>query len=237
MVVNEVIENGSSFTRLEKNVNQKVFDQDNLRVVTEDNGRIVRTLSKVDWDDFDIPYAKSHVKVRQYVNENGRRAKRREGILGAHDKVEFAKIKQKDITNIQGYRVPGNTTLDKLDEIVITKRYDHPQVPGVEIIEYKIPEIDGKGPSIMIDGDPVAQGFTTGNLIEPQRPIKTVYDPAVWPDKELEAALKEAIQDVSIAEKGVFINGKRYVGRTKDGYPIEFWYRDNRVATFYFMTP
>jgi len=62
--------------------------------------------------------------------------------------------------------------------------------------------------------------------------VKTLYDPAVWSDAKLEKALKEALQDVVNKNNGVI--PEKFIGNSTEGYPIEGYYRNGAVDTFYF---
>jgi hypothetical protein len=79
----------------------------------------------------------------------------------------------------------------------------------------------------------VVKGYTTGNMSS-NTFVKTIYDPDVWTDAKLEKALKEALQDV-LTKEHELVNGKSYKGFTSEGYEIEFWYRENKIQTFYFI--
>jgi len=222
IAVNEVLENGSSFSKVENGVTQKIFDKDNLRVVTEDNGTIVRTLSKVDFDALDIPNAMAHVKFRDLTD-----AARRD-IVGCHDAVEFTRIRQTSAIGNPGYQVTPGKRLYEVEEIIIIKDVPHASVPGVRNIEYKVPALTGN------TNPPVTTGALKGSK-GTDGFKKTVYDPAIWTDDKLKQAFKEAFQDANIKNKGVLSKGGPYQGKTRDGYTIEFYYRNDKIQTFYFV--
>ena len=91
----------------------------------------------------------------------------------------------------------------------------------MKTIEYKIPALDAKL---------LTTGALKGDGASPF--VKTLYDPAVWSDAKLEKALKEALQDVVNKNNGVI--PEKFIGNSTEGYPIEGYYRNGAVDTFYF---
>lgn len=47
-------------------------------------------------------------------------------------------------------------------------------------------------------------------------------------------SIKRSVASAS-NKQGDFINGKSYIGKTIEGFNIEFWYRNDRIETFYFV--
>ncbi|HEY8936432.1 MAG TPA: hypothetical protein VIM65_14475 [Cyclobacteriaceae bacterium] len=78
--------------------------------------------------------------------------------------------------------------LNEVPDVIIFNVTKHPKVPGVSVVDYKIPTLDPKLK-------------TTGALVSVDP--KTVYDPSIWTDAKLERALKEAIQDAANKSSGV----------------------------------
>lgn len=215
-VIEEAIISGKTFGKVENGVNQNVFDYDNLRIVTEGDGSIVRTVSKVDFDGMELPAALQHVKFRDV-------SKSQRDIVGCHDATEFARVRQVSAIGNSSYAVAANKTLDQVEEIVILRNdpliTSGKVVPGVNVIEYKVPALN--------------KGVTTGAL-KAESFMKAIYDPSIWPDAKLMEALREALHDIKI-KRGAFVNGTKYQGMTKEGYNIELWYRNDAVQTFYFV--
>jgi WXG100 family type VII secretion target len=162
----------------------------------------------LDFSKIDIQHGMNHIKYRDIS------VPRKKGIGGAHDADEFAKIRQVDEA---GYTMPKGQDLASVPEIVVSGRNPHPSVPGVEIIDYKIPTVD-------------KTMKTTGDLkaVDP----KTVYDPKVWSDAKLQTAVQEALQDAANRNGGVV--PELWTGVTKEGYPIRGYFRDGKITTFYF---
>jgi hypothetical protein len=221
MVVEDVIQNGTSFTKVEKGITQTVFDKDrrSLRVVTEDNGRIVRTLSKVDYDAMDIPGLIQHIKIRNPLGL-------KKGISGCHDATEFGRVSRVSAT---GYQVPVGKTIDEVPEIVVFSDIPHPKgIPGVRVVEYRVHRL---GQSRIATTDGTLRGKS---MTEPFR--KTIYDPTIWPDSKLDELIRDAFQDAHIKQKGIFsFPDREYIGVTKEGYEIGFYFRDNRIQTYFFL--
>lgn len=216
---------------LRKNANELNLVSKNLDAIENAGGytKWKSVGSNLDFSTMDIPGALQHVKFRDLSNLSKR------DIVGLHDAVEFFKLRIIKAIGNRNFQFPVGKTLDEVDEIVILAEANHPTTPGVRIIEYRVPSTDGKLTQ-NVNGVDVSKGYTTGatkGLNITQDYVKTIYDPKIWSDTKLEKALKEALQDAFLKE-GNFINGKSYVGKSIEGYDIEFWYRDNKVQTFYF---
>ncbi len=182
----------------------------------------VRDLGYTIWkkiDDLDLSDAFTHVKIRKT-------APRRKGIVGCHDKTAFFDqdvIRSVDASGNPSYTPQIGKTADQVEEIVITSKVPHSQVPGVEVVEYKIPSLSNSNPPL-----------TTGQLKPPSNGgVKTIYDPAIWTDSKLQKAVDEAILDYA-KKNGDLLEGQALIGKTLDGYDIEFFYRNGTVETFYF---
>jgi Bacterial EndoU nuclease len=162
----------------------------------------------IDFSTLNIPATMQHVKFRDFSTL------RKNGIGGCHDAIEFAKIRQ---VSESGFTMPIGKTLDEVPEIIISSIKDHPTVPGVKIVEYKIPILD-------------SQLKTTGELksVDP----KTIYEPVIWTDSKLDKALKEALQNSSNTNSNILKS--IWDGLTIEGYPIRGYFRDNKISTFYF---
>ncbi len=89
-VVNEIIENGISYRR-KRNTRQTMFKQERLSVVTEVNASIVRSILKVDWEDWNLAELMDHANYRQFFDPEGYEYLRRDGIVGSHNELEFGK--------------------------------------------------------------------------------------------------------------------------------------------------
>ncbi|OOV29857.1 hypothetical protein BXU11_08335 [Flavobacterium sp. LM5] len=194
--------------------------------ISDEKGTLL--ISELDFSKFDIPEALKHIKFRDLSNSTLMEIK------GLHDATEFYKLRvAKAIDNLD-FNFPIGKTLDEVEDIVILKQSAHSKVPGVTIIEYRVPTTDGKY-TVKIDGKDVNKGFTTGATkgeSSIKNYVKTIYDPKIWTDSKLEKALKEALLDCN--NKGNMIEDKLTSGITKDGYEIEFIIRDQKVKTFYF---
>jgi hypothetical protein len=132
-------------------------------------------------------------------------------------------ILQKITKPESGFIMPIGKTLDEVPEIIVSSIKDHLIVPGVKIIEYKIPLVDAQLKTIGLRGSSATENF-----------IKSVYDPLIWTDAKIEKALKESLQDYSNKNNGQLVNDKFISGRSKDGYEIEFILRNDNLKTFYF---
>jgi hypothetical protein len=186
-------------------------------------------VGRLDFSLMDIPKVLNHVKFRDLADLV------RRDIVGLHDAIEFNKLRITKALGNRNFQFPIAKTLDEVDEIVILAEKTHPSIPGVKVVEYRVPATDGKLTQ-KVNGVDVNKGYTTGatkGVKSTEDYVKTVYDPTIWTDGKLEKALKESLQD-AFNKEGAFINGKSYIGKTTEGYEIEFWYRDNKVQTFYF---
>ncbi|MFA0963105.1 hypothetical protein AB9P05_14970 [Roseivirga sp. BDSF3-8] len=182
----------------------------------------VRDLGYTLWkkvDGLGLGDAFTHVKTRK-------EAPRRKGIVGCHDKTAFFDqniIRSVDASGNPSYVPQIGKTADEVEEIVITRKVPHSQVPGVEVVEYKIPSLSNSNPPL-----------TTGQIKPPSNGgVKTIYDPKIWTDSNLQKAVDEAILDYA-KKNGDFLEGQALIGKTSDGYDIEFFYRNGNIETFYF---
>lgn len=198
-------------------------------VGTDENlGKVINTPGNIDFSLMDIPKALEHVKFRDLTNLA------RRDIVGLHDAVEFFKLRITKALGNRSFQFPIGKTLDEVDEIVILAERNHSTIPGVKTIEYRVPSTDGKLTQ-KINGVDVNKGYTTGatkgvNTTEDY--VKTIYDPAIWPDAKLERALKESLQDVANKNGGNI--PYKFNGVTSEGYKIEGYFKDGKVSTFYF---
>lgn len=187
-----------------------------------------------DFASLNLLKAFHHAKYRDY------KVPRENGIGGCHDSNEWLKIRKRNYT--AGYKVEVGKRLDEVEEVVIFSEISHSKIPGVKIVEYKIPAMDGKK-TIMetnIDGKGnkvIKQkgiGYTTGNLKGDGSDLfrKTVYNGTIWTEEKLEAALKEAIQYSFNKNKGVLLS--EFTGLTKEGYAIHCYYRNGEIQSYFF---
>lgn len=63
--------------------------------------------------------------------------------------------------------------------------------------------------------------------------IKSIYDPAIWPDARLEKALKEAAQDAANLNNGKLL--KEWEGSTTEGYKIHGYFENGKITSFFFL--
>ena len=178
----------------------------------------------------DLPKAIEHIKYRDLTNLA------RRDIVGMHDATEFYKLRITRSIGNRNFQFPIGKTLDEVDEIVILTERNHHAIPGVTIVEYRIPLTDGKFTK-NINGIDINMGYTTGGtkgINETTDFVKTIYDPSIWTDIKLERALKEAIEDA--ANKNHKIIPYKFNGVTSEGYHIEGYFKDGKVSTFYFET-
>jgi TANFOR domain-containing protein len=218
--IEEAIVKGAPL-KVEGTVTQKIYDNDQVWVVTETVGAssIVRAVSMADWNAMDVPGAMNHIKFRDRKDPD------RRDISGCHDAVEFDKISKVYASGIPpDYQFPTGKTRKQVAEIVIFKDKPHPDVPDVRIIEYKVPSLTVKR---VTDG-----GLKGETKIDPW--IKTIYNPSKWTDARLAKSIKEAFHDANIRGKGMLHTKVKFMGTTKEGYKIEFWFRNNKVESFYF---
>jgi hypothetical protein len=173
--------------------------------------KLDQLINGLDFTPMNIPGAISHVKFRDLS------VARSKGIGGCHDASEFAKISQADAAT---YVIPAGKLPGEVPEVLIVATRNHPTVPGVQIIDYKIPALD-------------KASKTTGGLKNIADP-KTVYDPAIWTDAKLEQALKEAFQDAFNKNDGVIPLTNPTGGLTSEGYKIIFTYRNGNITSFWF---
>jgi hypothetical protein len=171
-------------------------------------------VSGLDFGTMDIPGALKHVKFRDF--KVGRL------VDGCHDAVEFAKVRQVNAIGNTNYQVAIGKTLDEVEEIVIVGTRNS-TTPGVKIIEYKIPALDIRSKTT---------GFLKGDGSVPFQ--KTTYNPAIWPDIELEKALKEALQDAANKNNGILPLGNPSPGFTSEGYKVMFTTSNGNVTSLWF---
>ena len=94
----------------------------------------------------------------------------------------------------------------------------------LENAKYKIPALSNTNPPL-----------TTGLLATPNNGgIKTIYDPTIWTDVKLDIAIKEAVIDFA-KKNGQFLDNRPLIGKTSEGYEIEFYVVGNQIQTFYFF--
>ncbi|MCJ1807270.1 CdiA family toxin C-terminal domain-containing protein [Flavobacterium covae] len=182
----------------------------------------------LDFATMDLPKTLQHVKFRDLSNLA------RRDIVGLHDAVEFYKLRITRAIGNRSFQFPIGKTLDEVEEIVILAERNHPTIPGVKTIEYRVPSTDGKFTQ-KINGVDVNKGYTTGgtkgvNTTEDY--VKTIYDPIVWSDAKLEKVLKDALQDAANKNNGTV--PYKFNGVTPEGYKIEGYFKDGKVSTFYF---
>lgn len=170
-------------------------------------------IKPIKWVDLDIYSALQHVKFRDLT------VLRKNGIGGCHDALEFEKIRQ--VREI-GFTMPIDKTLDEVPEIIISSLTNHPTVSGVKIVTYKIPTVNAQLKTTGIKGASASEDF-----------IKSIYDPVIWSDAKLEKALKEALQDAANGNKGIIPT--KFKGNSIEGYPIEGYFRNGKIETFYFL--
>lgn len=168
--------------------------------------------SQLDFSKLGINDAIDHVSARDLS------VPRKKGIGGCHNKAEWEKISQMDISKNPSYLPPKGKKPEEIEEVFILRRTDHATVPGVEKIDYQIPSLD--------------KGVTSG-LLRPSDPFKkTLFDPAIWPESKLRVALQEALQNAADKNGGVI--PATFSGLTKEGYVIGGYFRDGKVSTFFF---
>jgi hypothetical protein len=188
---------------------------------------IARNGDHVHWPEmrvaYDVPGAMRHIKIKD-LPKNGKDR----DIKGCHDDSKFfdqSIVRSVDLTGLApaaqaAYNlVPVNMLPADVAEAYILSVIPHPIIPHVKIVQYKIPGLN-------------AASKTNGQLNATVYQ-KTVYEAAFWDDVKLEQALKEVVVDV-VNNYGNLQNGKSYKGLTKEGYQIEFWFRDNKIETWYF---
>jgi TANFOR domain-containing protein len=195
-----------------------------------------KNITEPEW--FDIRYwlnkfqtneVLQHIKLRDFSDLT------RRDIVGLHDATEFFKLRNIKSIGNRNFQFPIGKTLDEVEEVVILTEKTHPTVPGVSVIEYRIPSTDGKLTK-NVNGLNINIGYTNGltkGVSTTDDFVKTIYDPTVWTDTKLKKALDEAVKD-AFNKEGNFVNNRSYLGKSIEGYEIEFWYRDNRIQTFYF---
>ena len=108
-------------------------------------------------------------------------------------------------------------------EVIIHSKIEHNRVPGVYLVKYSIPAVDGKAKN----------GNTTGALKEFRNP-KTLYDPEVWTDEKLKQSLKEAITAAAASNGGTLT--REWSGNTADGYTLRGYYniKEGKITSFFF---
>ena len=183
---------------------------------------------KLDFSIMDIPGALQHIKFRDLSNLA------RRDIVGLHDAVEFFKLRITKAIGNRSFQFPIGKTLDEVEEIVILAERNHPTIPGVKTIEYRVPSTDGKFTQ-KINGVDVNKGYTTGGtkgVNSTEDYVKTIYDPVVWSDAKLEKALKDALQDAANKNSGTV--PYKFNGVTPEGYKIEGYFKDGKSIHFLF---
>ena len=167
----------------------------------------------LDFDTIGIDEVMAHIKSRDFD------VPRKSGIGGCHDMTEWDKLRKED----EGYDIEVGTTLDKVPEVIIHSKIEHNRVPGVYLVKYSIPAVDGKAKN----------GNTTGALKEFRNP-KTLYDPEVWTDEKLKQSLKEAITAAAASNGGTLT--REWSGNTADGYTLRGYYNieEGKITSFFF---
>lgn len=190
---------------------------------TTDEVFVARNSNYIHWDDIesalDINGAIQHIKFRDL------NVPRSSGIGGCHDLTKFFDnniIRQVNAINNPNYQVEVGKNISDVEEIIIISNDPHITIPGVRIVNYKIPALD-------------YQQKTTGALkgrtsIDPF--TKTVYDPVIWTDVKLNQALKEAVQDALNKSGGIL--RREWTGVTSEGYNIRGYTQNGRITSFYF---
>lgn len=179
---------------------------------------IIGWLKPVNFNKLDLPNAFVHIKYRDYS------VPRRRGIGGVHDLSEWNKLRIVDAVQNPSYNVQAGMLESEVEEVVMLSKTPHPKTPGVLVIEYKIPALDGtKNPA-------TTTGALRGNGSRPF--VKTVYDPVIWDDDKLEQALKEAIQDASNRNNGII--PREWVGKSHGGYGFRGYYDNGVITSFFF---
>lgn len=145
-----------------------------------------------DFANFDFAQTMHHIKYRDYdVNRSTG------GIGGAHDALEFARHNSEYfILSINPLR----------------------NVPGVNVIEYRIQALD-------------KTGKPTG-VLKSKIYTKTVYDRSIWSNSKLESAAKEAFQYSFNQYNGQV--PREWSGVTKEGYNIHGYFEGGQIKSFYF---
>lgn len=222
--------------------------------------RLVATFAKhLDFTVYAVEHARIyHLKKRVSIDENGRYYLFSKGVVGAHDETVFFSIPHEMTTStppLSGQKFYVETELGngtyikpngdmnhnpslKYVHIVSIKSLpvtDPKYIPGVKKVEYLTPAGDGRGAPIVLNGINHPNGFTSGALRTPtNRGTKTIYDPTVWPDHELDSAIEEAIIDFRL--KGSSFTPGPLKAQTKEGYDIIFHINSstNSIESWYF---
>jgi hypothetical protein len=151
---------------------------------------------------------------------------RKKGIGGCHNLEEWNKLRQASAAD--PIPVGKLITDSSVPEVLIISNTAHPSVPGVSIVQYAVPAIDGKV------SDPTGNtiGKTTGAIKIIPNP-KTLYDPLLWTDEALRNALMEAVVSQMDADNQL-LPRNLLEGTTSAGYRIMFTVRNGKISTFWF---
>lgn len=144
--------------------------------------------------------AKMKPGIREHIRDRDMTVPRKRGIGGAHNKDVFERALK-----------------DEGGEVV--SRTPHPTIPGVEKVEYRLPQLD-------------AAGNPTGRMQKGGRP-KTIYDPEIISDNTMMRWGQEAADSAMRKHNGILPHEWR--GTSKDGNPI-YGYADqttNEVTSFF----
>ena len=135
--------------------------------------------------------------LKNHIENGESTTSRRRGVRGAHVKDVFME-----------------------NNILIVSATPHPQIPGVEIITYRMPKRDKTGA-------PISGEYQAG---DPQR--KTVYDPNVFSTSEyIRRGLEAANNTAQMFPDGILPG--IWGGYDNDGVRWRGYYRDGKITSFY----
>lgn len=135
--------------------------------------------------------------LRNHIENGESTTSRRRGVRGAHVKDTFMQ-----------------------NDILIVSSTPHPQIPGVEIIEYRMPKRDKTGA-------PIPGEYQAG---DPK--TKAVYDPNVFSTDEY---IRRGIEAANNAAK-MFPDGvlpREWSGYDNQGVEWHGYYQDGHITSFY----
>lgn len=148
-------------------------------------------------------------------------------IKGCHDQTVWydnSVVRQQPI----GTPIPSNLPLThaSVPDILIVSDLPHPTIPGLRVIEYKVPAVNGAR-------------MTTG-AIKNQLFKKTVYDPSIWTETKLTELGNDALIDAyragNILPSTAPSTSVKFWGMTRNGYEVEGYFDiiTKEVKTFFF---
>ena len=106
------------------------------------------------------------------------------------------------------------------NDILIVSSTPHPQIPGVEIITYRMPKRDKTGA-------PIPGEYQSGN---PQK--KTIYDPDVFStDEYIRRGMEAANNAAKMFPDGVL--PREWSGYDNQGVEWHGYYHDGHITSFY----